>query len=1165
MKPHTRSLPNRLLGAASALIISGLCAASPPSCWGQVEPPPETPEPGATAAPLTVEIVQARQKEAAASTELDEAAKTKIEELYTRALAELESAGAAASAAATYAAAVKLAPQQLAEAKAEQAPPPAATLVPPADATLEELTQLLRDTEERQEKLQEQFDRLQTEPGRRARRQAEISKELEESRAGLADIAEQLAAAAADAPLALAKAKQTHLLARRQALNRRIEALRGEQAIYAATAELLPLQRDNTAARLAQLEKQLPQLRAVVKQRSDLETEQQLRLARREAAQAHPAVKSVLEENTRLIQERQDLQEQRNTLQQKLQTLGDLRDQWHGRIQRTKNKIEAVGLSETIALLLREQRRQLPQPARHRREARSRRELVRDVQYRRLELYDLRNDLADIDDEVEATLRNVQWPAAEDESQEVRFAAEEAFEERRRLLNELIKDYDSYFETLTELDAVQRQIAGESEQYAVFIDELVLWIRSTEPLREESIQRFRESAARWADPAWWSSLGYVVFSEAQRHAIAYLLAIGGFFVWIYYHQRMRRRIGDIGRRVRSNPAVSVMESVEASILTLTVALLWPGLLLLLAWRLNSAASANDASRAVAHGLSLASGTYLLLEVPRRVCRGNGLAEAHFLWPSRSVAHLRQTVRALLFFLVPAALIIGISESLTSSARDDALSRVVFILTMLVVAVFSWRLLRHRGRFVQDIVARNPEGWWAWLRRILFLPPVAVALLLAALAATGYYHTALELTWRAELSLALLIALILLYGLALRWLVAARIRLARLRMLRHQAEAAAAYRPQTTDEESAAPPPPQPDDAAREIDQATIRDQTRRLLLTLLSVVGLLALWAIWIEVFPALGILRRVPVGGTTLAHIALAVLVGVVAIVASRNLSGLLEVAVLQRLPLDAGARYAITTIGRYTVCIAAVVVISWLVGFDWSKIQWLVAAMLVGLGFGLQEIFANFVSGLIILLERPIRPGDWVTIGTTDGRVMKINMRATTVRDWDRKELIVPNKEIVTGQVMNWSLSESTLRIVIHVGIAYGSDTELATQILYRIAAEHPRVLDKPKPKVIFREFGDSALVFEVRIFIPHLDYWPRVMHEVHMAIDREFRAAGITIAFPQRDLHIKSVDRPIPHSSVAESIPPAAPASASPQAQPPKPDQSPRADDETKAPSK
>ena len=126
----------------------------------------------------------------------------------------------------------------------------------------------------------------------------------------------------------------------------------------------------------------------------------------------------------------------------------------------------------------------------------------------------------------------------------------------------------------------------------------------------------------------------------------------------------------------------------------------------------------------------------------------------------------------------------------------------------------------------------------------------------------------------------------------------------------------------------------------------------------------------------------------------------------------------ILQRLSFDAGSRFAVTTVVRYVIVVVGVVVTFGQLGIGWSKVQWLVAAVTVGLGFGLQEIFANFVSGLIILFERPIRVGDIVTIGGFSGRVTQIRIRATTIRQWDRKELVVPNKEFITGQLINWSL---------------------------------------------------------------------------------------------------------------------------------------------------
>ena len=199
--------------------------------------------------------------------------------------------------------------------------------------------------------------------------------------------------------------------------------------------------------------------------------------------------------------------------------------------------------------------------------------------------------------------------------------------------------------------------------------------------------------------------------------------------------------------------------------------------------------------------------------------------------------------------------------------------------------------------------------------------------------------------------------------------------------------------------------------------------------------------------------------------------------------------------------------------------------IGIGWSKVQWLVAAMTVGLGFGLQEIFANFVSGLIILFEQPIRVDDVVTIGEVTGKVAKIRIRATTIRRWDQRELVVPNKEFITGHLINWTLSDNVLRREFLVGIAYGSDTAKAERILYEVARANPLVLEDPKPMVIFKAFGENSLEFELRVYISGIDNYIPVWHSINCAIDQEFRKAGIEIAFPQRDIHVRSVDKSIP----------------------------------------
>jgi potassium efflux system protein len=322
----------------------------------------------------------------------------------------------------------------------------------------------------------------------------------------------------------------------------------------------------------------------------------------------------------------------------------------------------------------------------------------------------------------------------------------------------------------------------------------------------------------------------------------------------------------------------------------------------------------------------------------------------------------------------------------------------------------------------------------------------------------------------------------------------------------------------------------------------------------LALVLIVGGWLIWRDVLAGLNVLERVPLWShrvestieqsgpdgmplldsdgmaltemrvqsvpVTLADLLVALLLGAGTLVAARNVRGLLQISILQRLPLDAGSLYAISTLTRYLVMIVGVVAMFAAVGIGWGEVQWMAAAVTVGLGFGLQEIFANFVSGIILLMERPIRVGDTVTVGGVTGTVMRIRMRATTIEDWDRKELVVPNKEFITNQLVNWTLGDSILRVIVKVGIAYGSDTQLATKLLHEVAAANPKVLDEPEPRVVFQEFGDSSLNFEVRFFVADPETVRVIPHAMNTEIDAAFRKAGIEIAFPQRDIHIRSV---------------------------------------------
>jgi len=259
---------------------------------------------------------------------------------------------------------------------------------------------------------------------------------------------------------------------------------------------------------------------------------------------------------------------------------------------------------------------------------------------------------------------------------------------------------------------------------------------------------------------------------------------------------------------------------------------------------------------------------------------------------------------------------------------------------------------------------------------------------------------------------------------------------------------------------------------------------------------------------------RRIPV---TVADAGLALLVLVVTIVATKRFPALLEIGLLQRLTMTPGGRYAAITLARYSIAAIGTIFVFGTLGASWSSIQWLVAALGVGIGFGLQEIVANFISGLIILFERPVRVGDTVTVADTTGVVTRIRIRATTIRNWEGQELLVPNKEFITARLLNWTLSDPTTRIVIPVGLVYGGDVTKAMALMLEAAHEHPDVLKDPAPSVIFDEFGDNALSLKLRCFVPSMDNRIFVFSALHEAINKKFNDAGLVIAFPQRDVHL------------------------------------------------
>jgi len=386
---------------------------------------------------------------------------------------------------------------------------------------------------------------------------------------------------------------------------------------------------------------------------------------------------------------------------------------------------------------------------------------------------------------------------------------------------------------------------------------------------------------------------------------------------------------------------------------------------------------------------------------------------------------------------------------------------------------------------------------------------------------GYVYSAVTLVSHLVDTFWLVISLIVVQQLAVRWLLVIRRRIAFRMALEKRAARLAA---ESGDDDML---PPVDEDYG---DVAAMSEESRKVVNLILSTVSAVGLWVIWDDVMPAFGIFRDIHLwtrstvieGVETSEPVTLASLLLVLAVLALvaivlRRQSALLQLILIEVFNLSPSGRYTVSTLARYGIIIATSLYIFSALGVDWSKLQWLVAALGVGIGFGLQEIVANFISGLIILFERPIRVGDVVTVGDVDGVVTRIRIRATTIRNWDNKELLVPNKEFITTRLLNWSLSDQVTRLLVRVGIAYGSDVTKATELLLEAAREHQQVLDDPGPSVIFEAFGDNTLNMVLRCFIPSPDRRMSTISELNHAVNDRFNAAGISIAFPQRDVHL------------------------------------------------
>ena len=711
----------------------------------------------------------------------------------------------------------------------------------------------------------------------------------------------------------------------------------------------------------------------------------------------------------------------------------------------------------------------------------------------------------------ESTLRPPDW-ANRDNIDRYQVLANTLRAERLDLLDEGVAAYRRYITEMTGIRSDAKALAAERHNYQRLLNHRLFWIPSSDAFGVGSWPAFGHEIA-WigaqaaaVNPH--ETLTRFVVQSPTGSVLA-LLALGLCFPVRKHCNKWLSRLDRDSESLASAGMWSTVREVGASMVAAA-----PVPLVLYA--LGAVLGAGTGLyQALGAGLQTGALICFAFLAFGHLCQPDGVAHRQFLWSQPTLATLRSNLPYLSIALTSMVVLLGVTEASGEAADSSGFSRLVFAAGLLAVAFLGYRIV-HGQLAANPAAASMP---WA-VRTLTPLLVVLIPLSLLGLSLVGYHFTAQQLANRCLITVAIVTIGIVSFYVAVRAISLAEGRMAsseiRSKHLREHA-----YSNNRRAAETAGEGVPDALDL-QEIDVNAVGLQTRSVVKMAVGAITAGFVWGLWSDMLPAFGVLDEVVLwhsgpnsDAVTLTSLLLAAFIAFLTYFGYRNLPGALEVSVLTRIKLEPGSSFAIMTISKYLIAFAGTFTVISLLGAQWAQLQWLVAALGVGLGFGLQEVVANFVSGILILFERPIRVGDTVTVGNQTGTVSRIRIRSTAITDGDRKEHIIPNKMFINEQVTNWTLRDSITRLVVKVAVAHGSDVAAVQQVLLDVAKSNPRVLGEPPPTIFFMGFGDNRLDFEIRVFTRNLlDRMP-LTHELHSAIDREFKRHGIEVPSPLRDL--------------------------------------------------
>jgi potassium efflux system protein len=1011
-------------------------------------------------------------------------------------------------------------------------PKPPPVLASPDTATLNSLENELLQTVAEGDAAQRRVEELDAENEARTARQTELPEMLATASARRSELQQiaALPAKAEDTSPEETTLQQWAVAAELQALEAEITLHELELNNHDTLRELQSARIDQTTRQHDIAEAQAAALRVAVDRQRRIDSEAEAALAdqaKQAAALHHPVIQAIAAHNAELAALRvgeDGLSARQKTAAADLQAAKKLTLSTDQRFEELQERLAAIGLTHAVAQRLSRARNNLPDLAPYGPRIRARKQEMAQVQLALIVFGEQREELRDISAGVKRHMEAIGQTA---DDQQLASLLKEYLTTQRDQLDTLISEYNNYFNELVDLGTAERRLIERVDLLADAISEHILWVRSDFPLGIQSLGSFAQGFSTITAKSNMQALAQSLRTDYALHPFMLLLLLLVELALIGAAFGIRRRwrtIDSLTAKIRSDRFTYTLETL---FYTVVRALPLPLPLFYLAWRIG-AANAPPLASSVGTACYLTGLVTFCCALVFQSLSPSGLVEVHFKGNPEVLKWLRHKIARLMAMALPLFWFTALAHGLPQAAELNPLARLCFIGLQLMIARFAYTLFCRRSKSIEFLKQNHPENLLLRMRVIAITGFVGIPIIIIIATAIGYYYSAIQMAgWFAE-TLGLVFLISLAEALLMRGIQVVARRAEFKRRVRERQELQQ-QREVAGEAEPPAEPIPNENDA---INYTTLGESTRKLLTIFVGFILLFGMWLIWSDAVPALRLFDSIVLWNVqaaagagevaTTVAISLSDLIGSIIVIllmvaAARHLPSLIELVLLRQLPIAYGERYAISLIIRYVVIAVGVSMAFSMLGIGWSKFKWLAAALSVGLGFGLQEIFANFISGLILLFERPIRVRDYVTVNGTSGEVSRIQIRATTITDWDNKELLIPNKQFVTGELINWTLTSSILRVVISVGIAYGSDTKKAEEVLLRVANAYRLTIPDPEPTAFFTDFGDNSLNFDLRVFIANAEQFRLAKHELNMAVDAAFREAGIVIAFPQLDVHL------------------------------------------------